>query len=781
MIGQSIDRYHILEQLGEGGMATVYKAFDMRLERDVAIKFLRTERLNSRKSTKRFENEAKALAKLNHPNIVQVLDYGKHNETPYLVMEYVTGGTLKVNLGKPMPWQEAAKLLAPISHALTYAHENNIVHRDVKPSNILVANNGEVKLSDFGIAKILGLDETYDLTGTQVGIGTPWYMAPEQCTGDHIDNRADIYSLGVVYYEFITGRKPYNADTPMAVAWKHLNAPLPRPRKFVPTLPTQIEEVLIKALAKDPNHRFQKMDEFAEVLEKLVQGKRVIVELPKKIFRMAVAIISIVVLGLIGIGIRSFVSEFSVQIASRVTSTISPSTTVKLMSEAVQNVDLTKASTSTLIPRMTNTSIITPTSSSTPIPTIGLGSTQISPVDGMVQIYIPEGEFLMGITEDDLERLVQICQECDPYNLSDARPQSIIYLDGFWIDQTEVTNSQFEQFIIETGYLTSAERTQEYSYVINPSLNNFQHDPIVDWRHPHGIDSNIIGHDGYPVTQISWDDANAYCRWAERRLPTEAEWEKAARGTDGRIFPWGDDSPNTQLLNFNYILGGPTQVGSFPNGISPYGTLDMAGNVREWVADFYQEDYYQVMPESNPIGPSTGDGHTMRGASWATTEGSELFFVTSVLRLWNYPNISSDVLGFRCATDSYSYQQPNREQLLEVVSQITPTDFVQEYYETVNHKLYQKAWDMLSQHFIDTHNRTGYIPYMEWWSKVDHVNIISTQLISDDGNIAIVRIHIAYYFVDGGQDTNDILDVTLAPIIEQGSWVIYDTQFVSAP
>jgi serine/threonine protein kinase len=178
-IGQTVSRYHILERLGEGGMAEVYKAVDLNLDREVAIKFLRTDPKNFEKSRKRFEVEAKALAKLDHPNIVRVLDYGDYEGRPYLVMEYIPGGNLKQRLGKPMPWKQASALLIPIAEALQYAHERKIIHRDVKPSNILLKADGTPMLSDFGVAKMLEMDETMDLTGTSVGVGTPYYMAPE--------------------------------------------------------------------------------------------------------------------------------------------------------------------------------------------------------------------------------------------------------------------------------------------------------------------------------------------------------------------------------------------------------------------------------------------------------------------------------------------------------------------------------------------------------------------------------------------------------------------------
>ena len=272
LIGQSLGRYHILKSLGEGGMAMVYKAYDTRLERDLAIKVIRVEKFRTatlRRVLQRFEREAKSLAKLSHPNIVGIIDYGKHKGMPYLVMEYLPGGTLKHRLGKPIPYQKAAKMLVPVARALAYAHEQKIIHRDVKPSNILITQSGEPMLSDFGIAKILETEDTVDLTGTGIGVGTPEYMPPEQAQGKLVDARSDIYSLGVVFYEMLTGRRPYEADTPLAVLVKQASEPLPPPRQFVPDLPGRVEQVLLKAMAKQPEDRYQSMGEFAAALEGL--------------------------------------------------------------------------------------------------------------------------------------------------------------------------------------------------------------------------------------------------------------------------------------------------------------------------------------------------------------------------------------------------------------------------------------------------------------------------------------------------------------------------------
>ena len=273
LIGQSLGRYHILEQLGEGGMATVYKASDSNLEREVAVKIILPSRQQDEKALKRFEREAKALAQLSHPNIVKVLDFGEQGGLHYLVMEYLRGGTLKTRLGHPIPWQEAARLLLPIADALEFSHPRGIIHRDVKPSNLLFSETEELMLSDFGIAKILNTGDGLRLTSTNMTIGTPEYMAPEQIHTKDVDHRVDIYSLGAVFYEMITGRKPYTAKTPMAVLIKSTSEPLPSPRLFISNLPDYIENALLKALAKKPEDRFADMESLASVMREMAEAQ----------------------------------------------------------------------------------------------------------------------------------------------------------------------------------------------------------------------------------------------------------------------------------------------------------------------------------------------------------------------------------------------------------------------------------------------------------------------------------------------------------------------------
>jgi len=269
LIGLIRGRYYILEQVGKGGMTTVYKALDLQEDRDVAIKVLAPYLVKDPKFKARFEREVEVLCKFDHPNIVPVLDFGEHEGSPYLVLPFLAKGTLADRLDHgPLSPKEGARLMNEISAALTYAHERGVVHRDIKPSNILMDEDGNALLSDFGLAHMD--DESQSLTGSAV-IGTPAYMSPEQCGAGSINARSDQYSLGIVLYQLTTGFLPFEADTPIGVALKHVNEPLPRPRDINPNLPQPIEVVLIKALAKDSAHRYPSISAFNEAFQRALK------------------------------------------------------------------------------------------------------------------------------------------------------------------------------------------------------------------------------------------------------------------------------------------------------------------------------------------------------------------------------------------------------------------------------------------------------------------------------------------------------------------------------
>jgi formylglycine-generating enzyme required for sulfatase activity len=242
------------------------------------------------------------------------------------------------------------------------------------------------------------------------------------------------------------------------------------------------------------------------------------------------------------------------------------------------------------------------------------GETTVSDVDGMTLVYIPAGEFLMGSSDTD------------PAAENDERPQHLVYLDSFWIDQTEVTNGMYNM-CVQAGLCDPPEQfgsEARSDYFSNPEYDN------------------------YPVIFVSWDDADTYCNWAGRRLPTESEWEKAARGTDRRFYPWGLEIDCTRANYMNesgLCIGETTKVGSYPQGASPYGVLDMAGNVWEWVNDWYKEDYYIDSPLENPMGPTSGSSRVVRGGWWKNS----LSRLRSANRGYNNPLSADSNRGFRCA------------------------------------------------------------------------------------------------------------------------------------
>ena len=263
-VGQTLGQYQIVEELGRGGMAIVYKAYQPSLDRYVAIKVLPAFFARTPGYLERFHREAKAMARLSHPHIVEVLDYGQQDDTTYLVMAYVDGGSLRDRLGQPLPLDTIVQWMEQIGSALAYAHERGVVHRDIKPGNILFTRDGRAMLSDFGIAK---LREASPLTRTGTGMGTPEYMSPEQgVAAKGVDQRSDIYSLGVILYEMATGDVPFRADTPFATLHQHLYTPLPLPETRNPDIPPALAAVIKKALAKRPEQRFQTVQELLDAL-----------------------------------------------------------------------------------------------------------------------------------------------------------------------------------------------------------------------------------------------------------------------------------------------------------------------------------------------------------------------------------------------------------------------------------------------------------------------------------------------------------------------------------
>jgi serine/threonine-protein kinase len=262
LTGQVIGRYQILDRVGQGGMATVYRAYDPAEDRNVAIKVLSSLAADSPHFTARFEREAKVVAALRHPNIVPVWDYGQDDGKHYLVMPLLEVGSLADRLMEgPIKPRESGRIVGQICQALDYAHQNGVIHRDVKPSNILLDQDGNALVSDFGLVYIE--NASVSLTGSAL-IGTPAYMAPEQARGEKVNPATDQYAFGIVLYELATGQLPFDGETPMAVAIKHITNPIPFPRERNANVPEAIENVILKATAKEPTDRFESMAALGE-------------------------------------------------------------------------------------------------------------------------------------------------------------------------------------------------------------------------------------------------------------------------------------------------------------------------------------------------------------------------------------------------------------------------------------------------------------------------------------------------------------------------------------
>jgi len=266
-VGENVGPYRVTEQLGQGGMATVFKAFHAALDRYVALKVLHPAFNEDKTFIGRFEREAKVIAKLEHPNIVPIYDYSEYNNQPYLVMKYIEGETLKARFNRgPLTPEEIENVINSVGSALSYAHNQGILHRDIKPSNVLTSPEGTMYLADFGLARIAAQGES-TLSVDSI-MGTPQYISPEQAMGKkELDAGTDIYSFGVMLYELVVGQVPFNADTPFSIIHDHIYTPLPLPVEVNPNVPETVQRVLLKALAKERSDRYKTIDEMMKAFK----------------------------------------------------------------------------------------------------------------------------------------------------------------------------------------------------------------------------------------------------------------------------------------------------------------------------------------------------------------------------------------------------------------------------------------------------------------------------------------------------------------------------------
>jgi len=656
--GQTVyNRYRVVKKLAAGGFGAVYQAWDLSLKKTCALK---ENFETSPQAHKQFEREAVILAQLNHPNLPRVTDHFTiQGQGQYLVMDFVDGNDLQEILdqqGGPLHEEQVLIWIKQICDALTYMHNQKspIIHRDIKPANIKITPAGNAILVDFGIAKIYDRNLKTTVGAKAVTVG---FSPPEQYGEGSTDIRSDVYALGATLYSLLTGQIPVESVR------RTTGFALTPPTKFNALISTSVERAILQAVELVPEDRFQTVEAFKLALKK---GTRISPE------SIAVPIIAPVITqpisvqpkrnwipwAVVGVGMMVIlaIGIFLFQLF-RPAQTGSPTDAVAagseggvirmddLSMETQPSVTDTAGSDQTIVQDgSTPSPTIKPTETISILPTLlpsvtnqpadplscnHAGQTWVSPIDMMTLVCVPTGGFLMG--SSSLDSLSEVYE----------RPQHSVYLDSFWIDKTEVTNAMFAKFVDSTGHRTQAE-IDGWSWEFDGQ--SWSQPAGTDWHHPLGSGSSLQGLDNHPVVRVSWNDAQAYCSWVERRLPTEAEWEKAARGENGNIYPWGNSSPMPNMLNYNQNKGNTKPVGTYPDGVSVFGAYDMSGNVWEWVIDWYQEYYYQDSIFENPVGPPNGDGRVMRGGSWFTGEVG----IRSAYREWGYQDGSYWSTGFRC-------------------------------------------------------------------------------------------------------------------------------------
>jgi eukaryotic-like serine/threonine-protein kinase len=629
------NRYRIVTLLGQGGFGAVYKAWDLDMDAPVALK----ENLDvSPEAQKQFAREAKILFSLRHPSLPRVSHHFiLPGQGQYLVMDYVDGENLEVMVRRlgALPEIQALAWAGQVLDALEYLHRQNppVIHRDVKPQNILITPAGQAVLVDFGTSKLYDPSQATTQGARAV---TPGFSPLEQYGKGGTDARSDLYSLGATLYFMLTGTAPEESIERVK------GTPLVPPRQLNQVINPRLEEIVLKSLAVLQVERFQTTVEFktalnsqvitdtihnatslqrastlpaTQVVAKSTQLAKVVsaqVKLPRWLWWAGAGLL-LAVLG--GLGVK-FILPTAAAHTPIMTATAIHTFTLR----SNQTLTITTKATQTPIPETAATVTMTST------PEYGIVSTTVSPIDGMMLVYVPAGEFIMGSNDGE----------------SDEQPVHKVYLDAFWIDQTEVTNRMYAQ-CVAAGKCSPPNASSSILREIYYGTASYA---------------------DYPVIYVNWYQAADYCQWAERRLPSEAEWEKAARSTDERQYPWGNNLDNSRA-NFNRAIGDTTRVGSYPTGASPYGAFDMAGNVWEWVNDWYGSSYYSSSPTDNPIGPSSGDGLVVRGGSWF----HDGLYVRSAGRHRHPSSFNYYLLGFRCAVLPSEIQFPSPQASASAISE----------------------------------------------------------------------------------------------------------------
>jgi len=659
MVGKTISHYRILDKLGEGGMGVVYKARDTHLDRFVAIKVLPPERVTDPERKRRFVQEAKAASALNHPNIITIYDIDAVHGVDFIAMEFVEGQSLdRVIAGRRLPVEKALECSVQIAGALAAAHRAGIIHRDVKPANIMVTHEGLVKVLDFGLAKLTEpaapneTDSTQTLgPQTQVGVvlGTVAYMSPEQAEGKPVDAHSDVFSFGSVLYEMLAGRRPFQGDSQLSTRMAILRDPAPPLKLVRHDVPSVLERILQRCLEKDPGARYSSGAELWKDLATCqTRLARVSLRSVLRLPRYAVPAV-LFLAAIVALGTWFAVRESRVRWARNVALP-----EIARLNESERFADalgLARQAERILPGDPELARLRRQCSATTGITTSPAGAdVAYKPYMAVDAAWEPLGKtpvrdarvprlyLRWRITKEGFEPLEAAGYVSVPpgVRLSSrgAAPPGMVLvpggvfsfrlvqparMDDYWLDRYEVTNRQFREFIDQGGY-------QKREYWKQPFVEGGRQIP---WEEALARFRDITGRPGpatwelgtypegqadYPVSGVSWYEAAAYAEFAGKSLPTIYHWLKAAG-----ISYWSEI-----LQCSNFAGAGPVRVGSL-QGLSPYGNYDMAGNVKEWCWN------------------QAGDLHYILGAAY--NEPTYMFSDYDA----QSPFARSSTFGFRCA------------------------------------------------------------------------------------------------------------------------------------
>ena len=662
LLTTGLDRYELRRLLGVGGMGEVYQGLHRTIEKEVAVKVLAYQHRHNPSLNNRFLEEAKAASKIRHDNVVDITDFGHSPQgCAYFVMEYLEGEDLAATLKreKPLAWPRVQHILSQLLSALAAAHERGIVHRDIKPANCLrFTKNGDpdfIKVLDFGIARISSpeQDEGERLTKAGTIMGTAEYMAPEQArAAADVDARTDLYAVGVMLFEMVTGQLPFTASAPLELLAKHLTSPVPRASSVATyPLPVGLDELIARALAKDPNERYATAQELSAAIAAISTDHVAPPPhtnppsqpgyTPGPVTSPFAPNTGVDEPAVPGAGPSKGSSKAGVAVAATLVGLALVGGGVWFATQgSKEDPNPTTASASTPDTEPAAKAKETPTPAAAPVPTVPTCT------EGMV--LVEAGSFFMG-TDDPDNRALQT-----------ARPPHKVRLDAYCIAVDEVTVAEFQQ-CSDKG---ECRRAFKDSLWPQGTLKE------KDWIHRREALSKLCNGEQddrgeHPINCVTWAQARDYCEYAGGRLPTEAEWEFAARGSDGRVFPWGDEPPTHEhgnlcnaeckkwrreqklppegtLSDADDGWYGTAPVGTFPQGTTQHGLRDIVGNVFEWTASDFE------LYEDHPEGVTAKEGKVIRGGAF---NSAYAMFANPALRFPSDPKAHNHGIGFRCAAN----------------------------------------------------------------------------------------------------------------------------------